>query len=205
MARKKSWHWDHFHKAESKANQTHWNATCNYCTKNELGRLELEEQVALDAGSISHARSKDVLIGEARAKVNFTTGKLTVMNNHLLSCDYVPTSVQNLASKHKNPNGTESDDSDVTSGLSGLGKTQAPKWSRPADGPGQGQTEKKQKTFTVIATKHTPFTQKTQASFNHQLLRAWISAGFSFNSIEDPEVRKLFHDFIPGATVPHRC
>ena len=64
MARKKSWHWDHFHKGESKANQTHWNATCKYCVKNELGRLELEEQAALDAGNISHARSKDILMGE---------------------------------------------------------------------------------------------------------------------------------------------
>ena len=37
-----------------------------------------------------------------------------------------------------------------------------------------------------------------------QLLKEWISAGFSFNSIEDPEVRKLFSDLIPGATIPHR-
>ena len=31
-----------------------------------------------------------------------------------------------------------------------------------------------------------------------------MSAGWSFNSITDPEVQKLFHGFIPGAVIPTR-
>ncbi|KAF8656505.1 hypothetical protein AX14_008056 [Amanita brunnescens Koide BX004] len=208
MGRAKSWHWDHFYKSDTMANRTHWPAICKYCVKHELGRLELEEQVSLDASSISHARSRDILIAEAQGIVKFTTGKLSVMNNHLLSCDYAPTQVRDLASKHKHPEGSDSDDVEV---MSGPGKTQqAVKRSHSlmeSDGPSQGHTDahsKKQKAFTIITAKHTPFTQKTQTLFEDQLLSAWLSAGLAFNAIEDPEVRKLFNDFIPGATVPHR-
>ena len=130
------------------------------------------------------------------------------MNNHLLSCDYTPTQVRDLASKHKHLEGSDSDDVEV---MSGPGKTQqAVKRSHSlmeSDGPSQGHTDarsKKQKAFTIITAKHTPFTQKTQTLFEDQLLSAWLSAGLAFNAIEDPEVRKLFNDFIPGATVPHR-
>ncbi|KAG1873556.1 hypothetical protein DFJ58DRAFT_614969, partial [Suillus subalutaceus] len=37
-----------------------------------------------------------------------------------------------------------------------------------------------------------------QEAFSQQLLRACISAGWSFN------FQKLFHDYIPGATIPTR-
>jgi hypothetical protein len=36
------------------------------------------------------------------------------------------------------------------------------------------------------------------------MLRAFVSAGWAFNSITDPEVQKLFHDFFPGAILPTR-
>jgi hypothetical protein len=64
MGHAKSWHWDHFYKSDTMANRTHWRAICKYCVKHELGRLELEEHASLDAGSISHARSRDILIAE---------------------------------------------------------------------------------------------------------------------------------------------
>ncbi|KAG2361853.1 hypothetical protein BDR07DRAFT_1212745, partial [Suillus spraguei] len=43
-----------------------------------------------------------------------------------------------------------------------------------------------------------------QEAFSQQLLRACISAGWSFNSITDPEVQKLFHNYIPRAIIPTR-
>jgi len=142
----------------------------------------------------------------ARGNIKFTTGKLDVMNNHLLSCDYVPPQVQDRASKHK---GDETDSDEDR----GVGRTVAGASKRShslieSGDPSQGRTDarsiKKQKSFTVVATKHAPFTRKTQTLFEDQILNAWISAGFSFNSIEDPEVRKLFSDFLPGTTIPHR-
>ncbi|KAJ8581921.1 hypothetical protein M405DRAFT_751040, partial [Rhizopogon salebrosus TDB-379] len=52
--------------------------------------------------------------------------------------------------------------------------------------------------------KAVPFGPSKQEAFSQQLLRACISAGWSFNSLSDPEVLKLFHDYIPGATIPTR-
>ena len=107
MGHAKSWHWDHYHKGDGKANGTHWKAYCKYCVKYEYDQLELVEQAALNAGSISQACSKDIIMSEgvyhiyymhfynlksnsARGNIKFTTGKLDVMNNHLLNCMYVP-------------------------------------------------------------------------------------------------------------------
>jgi len=51
----------------------------------------------------------------------------------------------------------------------------------------------------VSAKVHT-FPPSKQVEWEYQLLCAFISTGCAFNSISDPEVQKLFHDFIPGAT-----
>lgn len=61
---------------------------------------------------------------------------------------------------------------------------------------------KMQASFQVKAVKAINFDLEKQAAFENQLLRAVISAGWSFNSIEDPEVKKLFRDFVPGARLP---
>jgi hypothetical protein len=62
----------------------------------------------------------------------------------------------------------------------------------------------KQQKFTVVSAKTHSFPPTRQKEFEQQLLRTIISAGWSFNSISDPEVQKLFRDFIPGASVPTR-
>ncbi|KAG1731410.1 hypothetical protein EDB19DRAFT_1640884 [Suillus lakei] len=62
----------------------------------------------------------------------------------------------------------------------------------------------KQQRFNVIVANVVPFGPSKQEAFSQQLLRACVSTGWSFNSIADPEVQKLFHDYIPGATIPTR-
>jgi hypothetical protein len=66
------------------------------------------------------------------------------------------------------------------------------------------RVKQKQKKFTVVSAKAHSFNPSKQTAFEDQLLRAVISAGWSFNSIADPEVQKFFHDWIPGAKVPDR-
>ena len=51
----------------------------------------------------------------ARGNVKFTTGKLDVMKNHLLNCDYVPPQVQDCASKHRKSDSNETSDDDAGS------------------------------------------------------------------------------------------
>ncbi|KDQ09947.1 hypothetical protein BOTBODRAFT_116600 [Botryobasidium botryosum FD-172 SS1] len=49
-----------------------------------------------------------------------------------------------------------------------------------------------------------PFDTKTQSKFLSQLCRAFISAGWAWSTIEDPEVCALFQRYVPGATLPGR-
>jgi hypothetical protein len=53
-----------------------------------------------------------------------------------------------------------------------------------------------------VSAKAHSFPLTKQLAWEKQLLCAFTSAGWPFNSITDPEVQKLFHDFIPGALVP---
>ncbi|KAG1783204.1 hypothetical protein EV702DRAFT_959937 [Suillus placidus] len=69
---------------------------------------------------------------------------------------------------------------------------------------GRAIVPRKQQRFNVIAAKVIPFGPSKQEAFSQQLLQACISAGWSFNSITDSEVQKLFHDYIPGTTIPTR-
>lgn len=61
MGRDKSWHWEHFERDGSKSNGTHYKAFCKYCVQHEYDQLNLVEQAALNASSISQACSKDIL------------------------------------------------------------------------------------------------------------------------------------------------
>lgn len=136
------------------------------------------------------------------------------MNNHILSCGYVPPQVKVCASRHKRSTTKASDTDDDGSTVTASSSSQVtlkqshpliePNTGTPSQGRTDARSAKKQKAFTIVATKHAPFNQKWQTLFDDQLLNAWILAGFSFNSIEDPEVRKLFSDFLPGAVIPHR-
>jgi hypothetical protein len=62
----------------------------------------------------------------------------------------------------------------------------------------------KQQKFMVTSAKAHSFPPTRQKEFEQQLLRTIVSAGWSFNSISDPEVQKLFREFLPGASVPTR-
>jgi hypothetical protein len=62
----------------------------------------------------------------------------------------------------------------------------------------------KQSKFTVVSAKAHSFPPSKQLEWESQLLRAFVSAGWAYNSISDPEVQKLFHNFVPGAVIPTR-
>jgi hypothetical protein len=133
----------------------------------------------------------------------FTTGKLSTLNNHLLHCDFSPEVVKARARVWKggdeDEDETQADQAPTTSGP----PTNSAKRVR-ADSVQTNKRAKKQQKFTVVSAQAHSFPPSKQQQFEAQLLRAVISAGWSFNSIADPEVQKLFHDFIPGASVPTR-
>jgi hypothetical protein len=139
----------------------------------------------------------------AKDMVKRITGKIPVMQNHLLQCDYCPDCIKRKIRAEK---GVESDTkSNDNSSLSVLasssqetGKCGSSSFSASVP------KSKKQKSFTVIASKAVTLSPSLQVDFENQLLRACVSAGWSFNSLHDPEVRKLFKSFAPGAIVPDR-
>lgn len=104
------------------------------------------------------------------------------MRNHLISCALCPEDVKKKARIDKG------EDSGTEEAV--VDSSEPPK--------------KKQKSFTVVAVKTLTFSPAKQVEFEDQVLRAWISAGFSFNSIKDPEIRKLFTLCSPGAKLPGR-
>ena len=120
------------------------------------------------------------------------------MQNHLLKCDYTPDKVKKKIHADKGML-----DSDDESGDQGSSCT----FSSQETGKRTSATSmpcKKQKVFTVIAAKAAALSPSMQVDFENQLLRACISAGWSFHSIHDPEVCKLFKLIAPGAVVPDR-
>ena len=108
----------------------------------------------------------------ARGNVKFTTGKLDVMNNHLLNCDYVPPQVQDCASKHRKSDSNETSDDDAGSTVTSKRSHSLIESGDPSQDRTGARLTKKQKSFTVIATKHAPFNTKKQTLFEDQLLRA---------------------------------
>lgn len=125
------------------------------------------------------------------------------MANHLLGCQYVPGNVKSDAETLKHGKKRQAGDEDE-------GPSTKPRLSSASHScdvtitEGKAIVPRKQQRFNVIAAKVIPFGPSKQEAFSQQLLRACVSAGWSFNSITDPEVQKLFHDYIPGATIPTR-
>ena len=138
----------------------------------------------------------------ARELAGFTTGKLSTLVNHLLRCDFCPESVKKKAQATKN-DGDESDDG-VDSVPTTTTSVQPNKKRVRADSAQANNRVTKQQKFTVVSAKAHSFPPTRQKEFEQQLLRAIISAGWSFNSISDPEVQTLFREFIPSASVPTR-
>jgi hypothetical protein len=222
MGREKSWLWEHFHQDKDKVNSTFYGARCSYCTKNKLRVLQGEDEKAVREYLVEAARPTDLLLAEgeydsgylflnanevmnyflAKETVKRITGKGPVMVNHLLDCDYCPDNVKKKAQAFKAGKEMDSDpeaDHDVDVGTSNAnGK-------RLSGSGGQlRNVKKKQASFTVVTAKAITFSPTKQVEFENMLLRAVISAGWSFNSLNDPEVRKFFAAFIPGAVIPDR-
>jgi hypothetical protein len=137
----------------------------------------------------------------ARDSVTFTTGKVVTLNNYLLQCENVPEKVKELARQwQKKHCGGESEDEE---GQVVPITHQAQKHSQEAPSA-TTSASKKQKKFTVLAVKAIAFGLPQQLTFEDKLLQAFVSAGISFNAINDPELRALFHDYVPGAKLPTR-
>ena len=162
----------------------------------EFLMVEGERMISYALGCIN------IYISSAKAAAKCHTGKTTVMVNHLLGCEYCTAEVKKKARVHKRGDSGSGSATDpeiiptlASSSSKGTGKRQMEE---------TGQMKKRQKSFTVVAAKALAFSPMKQVVFEDQLLRACISAGWSFNSVMDTEVRKLFTMFIPGATLPDR-
>jgi hypothetical protein len=131
--------------------------------------------------------------------VTFTTGKLSTLNNHLLACEYSPGAVKERAQNWKHSDqGASEDEIEI------LGESTSSSGKRPRVDSTHIVSRKKQQKFTVVAAQSHPLNPAKQTAFEDQLIRAFVSAGWSFNSLTDPEVNKLFLDWIPGAKIPTR-
>jgi hypothetical protein len=134
-----------------------------------------------------------------------TTGKLSTLNNHLVGCVFCPDEVKTRACNWKNDGKEMGEDTEaVQASTSVVSLTVSAKRSRSDSVNIDNRVGKQQKKFTVMSAKAHSFPPSKQIGFEEQLLRAFISAGWSFNSISDPEVQRLFHNYIPGAVVPTR-
>ncbi|KAF8874902.1 ribonuclease H-like domain-containing protein [Infundibulicybe gibba] len=197
--RDRSWHWDHYHQGDQKANKSHWKAFCKYCTGAKLRELETFDQKAVAEGTL-----------ESKQRVTVTTGKLTVMNNHLLNCDYCPENVKQLARNYRDRGQDSAEYNDEREPMGPAGhvtpgppKSSGLKWSLD-DTLRTDSCSKRQHTFTVVAGQAARFAPAKQSTFEDQLLRAFVSAGWAFHTIEDPEVRKLFTLYSNCSALPHR-
>lgn len=120
------------------------------------------------------------------------------MMNHLLACELCPDVIKAKLRKEKFSD-EDGEDSAANSEVSSGSKRKQPDTSNRTD-----SRQHKQAKFNVTAAKFQSFTTQRQIGFEDQLLRAVISAGWSFNSMEDPEVKKLFAEYMPGGIVPNR-
>jgi hypothetical protein len=118
---------------------------------------------------------------------------------------FCPDEVKKCAHSWKNDGKEVEEDAELAkASTSNVQLTVSSKRTRSDSADMDGRVSKQQKKFTVMSTKAHSFPPSKQVSFEEQLLHAFISAGWSFNSISDPEVQKLFRDYIPGAVVPTR-
>ena len=130
------------------------------------------------------------------------------MVNHLLCCQYTLESVKTQALKHKDGDNKSTDSCDSvpqaeTSNSVSAGMSLSNKHSRlSSDVQATNSRSMQQQTFTVITAPSVPFNTEQQLIFEDRLLQAFVSAGWAFASIADPEVKKLLSDFIPGAKLP---
>ncbi|KAG6811129.1 hypothetical protein H0H92_008862 [Tricholoma furcatifolium] len=201
MPRTKEWTWDHFYQDKEKRNSTHYGARCKFCTNAHLSEIRDAEVRSCESGLIEAVRSDSILLFEAKKQTPCTTGKALVMLNHLISCQYCPSTIKDHARKDKNSRSGKADDvtvgdtdDDVPTGVE----------KRSSRSLSASDVVKKQRSFVIEAKKSFTFGPQQQIAFEDQLLRAFVSAGWAYNSITDPEVMKLFRDYVPSARLPDR-
>jgi len=115
-----------------------------------------------------------------------------------MGCKFCPKEVKQCAHEYK---GVSVDDDEET--VSPVVHMGANKCAQPGSSiPSATKDGQKQMKFKFVSTKAHSFPLMKQVAWENQLLWTFISADWSFNSITDPEVQKLFHNFIPGASVP---
>ncbi|KAG2042018.1 hypothetical protein BDR03DRAFT_978754 [Suillus americanus] len=90
MAREKSWLWEHFHQGPAKVDKVHWQARCKYCVMVKAKDLGNADQQAVAHGILQAVRTRTILTQEACDNAPHIAGKVEIMANHLLGCQYVP-------------------------------------------------------------------------------------------------------------------
>lgn len=132
------------------------------------------------------------------------------MNNHLISCQFVPDSVKVLAAESKGissgnvSEGEDINEEDLATGTSMKKHERSSSTASASAKSLQARATKKQKTFQVVAVKAMRYTKDIQLQFEDQVLKAFVSSGTAFNKIDDPEVQRLFAKFVPSAVLPTR-
>ncbi|GBE85739.1 hypothetical protein SCP_0802610 [Sparassis crispa] len=101
MARQKSWLWEHYYQDEDKVNSSFFEARCMYCAVVKLKEIQLLEEKAVAEGKLMVVWSKNILLQEAQKKVKMATGKISVLVNHLITCEYAPKNVKDKVKKYK--------------------------------------------------------------------------------------------------------
>lgn len=132
------------------------------------------------------------------------------MNNHLISCQFVPDSVKVLAAESKGissgnvSEGEDINEEDLATGTSMKKHERSSSTASTSAKSLQARATKKQKTFQVVIVKAMRYTKDIQLQFEDQVLKAFVSSGTAFNKIDDPEVQRLFAKFVPSAVLPTR-
>lgn len=131
---------------------------------------------------------------------NFITGKLSTLCNHLIGCSFCPNEIKKWAREWRGLNEEEETE------LAEASTSSQPLTAKCSRSDSTQFTDKrigKQAKFTVVSARaQYSFPPSKQLEWEAQLLHAFVSAGWAYNSISDPEVQKLFHDYVPGAVVP---
>jgi hypothetical protein len=115
------------------------------------------------------------------------------MLNHLIECVRVPVAVKTKA--HVEKVVPEPDIGTPTS-FTAESTTAAVK-------AGQKRKRPQQTTSSVQKTRKYTFSKSEQDTFDEDVMKMTVSAGWTWNSLGDPEVRSFFTKYIPGSRLPN--
>jgi hypothetical protein len=124
----------------------------------------------------------------ARTRTDEICGKIRSMTSHLVKCERVPVEVANKAR-----GGDDSDDA-MSPSLSGTASvaSHASTSSAVPNPLKRKASNSTQSTFTVAKTRRYTFSKSEEKEFEDDFVKMVISAGWSFNSTADPEVKRFF-------------